>query len=178
MASPIAHGFFAASLYYLSGRRGFRWLLLAFIVLACIPDADLLIGYMIGDLGALHRKASHSLSFHFLVSCIASLLFLLFARDKKRVFALFVWVLVLLWSHCLIDYFTYDWSEPRGMMLFWPWDHTYYMSPITPLKGLFWGDAFSDYFNWRNFYSVLREIVIFLPIFLAVYYLTAGCDKK
>ncbi|MDP3981901.1 MAG: metal-dependent hydrolase [Chlamydiota bacterium] len=173
MASPVAHGFFAATLFYLTGKKGGRGTLLLFIVLACMPDADLVIGYLFGDLGALHRQASHSLWGLAIISLIASVIYFIFEKHWKKACIMFIWVTILLWSHCLIDYLTYDLSDPKGIMIFWPWDLHYYMASYTPFKGFFWGEHLGDYINKKNLLVVLWDFAVSFPPFLLVWWLSS-----
>jgi inner membrane protein len=196
MPSPIGHtiaglcGVMLVPQTLSLGER--RWLLLASVAIANLPDIDILPGLLLGDPRAFHRQGSHSLTAALavggLVALLGSVLKVDFSWAKRRKnqpsqpvlnYALVkywklnpirwgVWAAALYASHIVLDMLVADPSPPRGIQLLWPLSETYFSFPIS-LFGRF------DYFDpslgmvrsilsLQNVFTVLREIILMVPL--------------
>jgi inner membrane protein len=103
-------------------------ILIAGIVLAMLPDADV-IGFKLGidyadQFG--HRGASHAL---IVAAGVAGLLTALFRPENWKM--IFAFLFASMASHGLLDAFT---SGGLGPALFWPFDDARYFAPVTPIR--------------------------------------------
>jgi inner membrane protein len=144
---------------------GRRWLLLASVAIANLPDIDILPGLLLGDPRAFHRQGSHSLIAALAVGGLVALLVRHWQLNRIR---WGIWAAVLYTSHIILDMLVADPSPPRGIQLLWPFSETYFSFPIS-LFGRF------DYFDpnlgmvrsilsLQNVFTVLREIIVMSPL--------------
>ncbi|MFV2057937.1 MAG: metal-dependent hydrolase [Thiohalomonadales bacterium] len=178
MPTPIGHAVLglviAKSIKPDSERTMAFWLLFS-VIAANAADLDFVPGLILGDINLFHQGPSHSiiaaLLFGLVSVCVAPLL-----KESRRKVALLGSVAYL--SHLLLDMFGHDAREPIGLPLAWPIsDMHWHIFPV--LSGVRHGapgdslDIFlQEVFSVHNLISVLKEIVIILPIFVIVWYVT------
>jgi inner membrane protein len=155
--------------------------LLASVVLANLPDIDILPGLFLGNPAIFHRQGTHSIAASILVGILVSILSR-WNRASAKFIRLGVWATALYFSHIVLDLLVTDPSPPRGLQLFWPFSDAYFISPITVFGGF-------NYFNpemgmlrsilrANNLITVLREIALMMPIYLCVHYLVHSFFKE
>ena len=132
MALPIAHATAGYLVHRLDRRRtGFAgWQrALAFMAIANLPDADFLVGFVVGQPGAFHRGVSHTLLAALVFGAALGTLARWRLRDRwlpaSLVFA------CVYGSHLLLDALTIDERGPAGAQFFWPLSEAYYIAPFT-----------------------------------------------
>lgn len=142
MPLPIAHSLLGGAVCVAIDRdgvtAGYRRFALA-VILANGADLDYLPGMLMGDPHRFHRMAAHSFGWAILAAVMAAWLV---RRKWFRAWPLRSgWpcgaagtgmVVGLLWaSHVVLDSLNADFSEPVGVMMFWPLS-TFWM-PAIPL---------------------------------------------
>lgn len=159
MATPIVHaglGVIAVSVPLLCrSRHDLRstiGLLVCGALGACLPDADLLVSYLLtGDVRTYHFGVSHSYFFAILMAGIAALKF---GR------AGFVWALLLVGSHVVVDSLTgprLGVSNSVGIRSMWPLTNSVFHSPLT----LFLGVEHNNWLSSRNLRVVAHDLLLF-----------------
>jgi hypothetical protein len=88
--------------------------ILLFALLGLVPDIDFLLGG--------HRGATHTLGATMVVGSLAA------AFDRRPT----VWLAATAayGSHVLLDWLGTDTVSPIGVMVLWPFDRTFYLSPL------------------------------------------------
>jgi membrane-bound metal-dependent hydrolase YbcI (DUF457 family) len=123
------------------------------------PDLDLLVGS--------HRTFSHSFAAVALVAVVAGVLTLRVPGDRWR---LVLASALAYGSHLLLDYFGVDRGLPSGLQLFWPVPEWFKSA-----TSIFGPTERHNVFSWRaigvNTATILREIVLLVPVTLAVWWL-------
>lgn len=140
------------------------WKLAVFCaVLANLPDADYFFGIAQGLPNLYHRHFTHSIGFSILVGAACSLFF---RWRGHRFWPMFFLSSAACASHVLLDFLGLDTSTPHGVIAFWPFSDTYYMSPVSVFsnlqKGVTLNDLFKAIVNPHNIFALVREIVIFM----------------
>jgi len=132
--------------------------LLLWSALSFLPDADVIgfsLGVNYGDEWG-HRGATHSFVFALAVGAAIAALAPLFRRPALRTG---VTAILVLASHPLLDTLT---NGGLGCALFWPFDHTRYFAPWTPIPvspiGL-------GYVSVYGLLVALFELIVFSPLF-------------
>src|SRR5262245_35555285 len=169
MASPVGHTLCGVLLGETLGtprpaepRAALR---LTWGLLACLPDVDFLIGWIVfGDPGRLHSGFTHSLLF-----CVAVAGAVGIASRRFVLLPGFWTALALVGSHLLMDSASgHLFMGPGyGVMLFYPFSMKRIHSPIA----LFWGPKhhnLAELFGLPNLLGVLWEALVFLPPLLYV----------
>lgn len=132
MALPIAHAT-AGYVVHRLDRRATAWAVwsrgLAFMAIGNLPDADFLVGFLLGRPGAFHRGISHTVLAALVFGVVAGT-FVWWRRWDRW------WPATLLCAgaygtHLLIDFFTIDQRPPAGAQFLWPLSDAYYLSPLT-----------------------------------------------
>ena len=131
MPLPIAHSLLGGAVCVASDRdgaaAGYRRFTLA-VILANGADLDYLPGMLMGDPHRFHRMATHSFGSAILVALLVAWLV---RRGWLRAWPLrpgwpsgaagTAMIVGLLWaSHIVLDSLNADFSEPVGVMMFWP----------------------------------------------------------
>ena len=131
MSSPIGHSL-AAYLIYCGRVKGMSarldtYLFSAALLAANLPDLDFLPGFLVGRPNLYHHGASHSLC----AALVFSLLMALAVQLLKSYSLVknFLFFLVILCSHLLLDYVSFDGRPPEGIPLFWPLSSQYVIFP-------------------------------------------------
>ena len=132
------------------------------ILLANAPDLDYLFGIQKGDLNFYHQSVTHTAVW------VVGLAFIIWACGwPDRSWRSLLFVMALIASHLVADFFTHDRSKPYGMMLAWPFCDQYWISPISvfpaPEKR-----HLADLLSFRNFTVVIRELMITLSLVAVV----------
>jgi hypothetical protein len=147
-----------------------------FVVLANLPDIDFLPGFLLGQPNRYHHHFVHSLSFALFAGLAGGLIF--WRRYRKgaetnhtneeagsyRFWPYFLTISGIVFSHCVLDLFTEDFSPPYGMLLFWPVDASYYDVSWDIFAAVHKSNDSATFiaslFNWHNFKVILREFLI------------------
>lgn len=139
-----------------------------YLFAANAPDLDFLPGLFAGDLARYHHGPSHSIAFAIVFGLCAGAFF------SRRVYA-FVMGSSLYLSHVLLDYLVRDPSPPRGVPLFWPFTHEYYMAPFAFYRAVNYPVNFDEamipiVFSFHNFLTLAVEVLLLLPVLAIVSY--------
>lgn len=156
MPSPLGHGLAGALIAQrVSGSFQLRWvrLYLSCAFWAMLPDADFLLMFLGLPREVAHRTVTHSLTFVFVVSLVAWLI----KRQRKAVFSVSLLAVCLL-SHLFLDYMSYDYLPPQGIMLFWPFSSEFMQSGL-PLFSKLHGENFEIYSFSYYFKAMLKELI-------------------
>jgi inner membrane protein len=172
MPTPVAHSLAGGIIYFLQLReipKSWKYFIAGiffFIVYSNLPDLDFLPGIWYGSLNKYHHGITHSI---FFLLCVA----LLTGIAAKYIFHMSFWKIagisfVLTELHLFMDYMTGDTFEPYGVMLFWPFSHTYYISPLSFFPAFPKRSCLMDLLELVNMKAYLYEIGVMLPPFLLV----------
>jgi inner membrane protein len=168
MPSPVGHslaglcGYFLARHSPLSYRR--EYFLLSSVIIANLPDLDLVPRLLFGNVSSLHRQGTHSL----LAALICGLLIAGLARCFKGNAIFYgVWGGAVYLSHIVLDMLLDDPSPPHGVQLFWPFSKSYVMSPVTPFTSFSYSNPeigiIGMFFVPHNVATMARELVLMAP---------------
>jgi membrane-bound metal-dependent hydrolase YbcI (DUF457 family) len=168
--TPVAHSLAGGIIYFLQPRnipKSWKYFLagiLFFIFYSNLPDLDFLPGIWCGSMNKYHHGFTHSICF---LLCVA----LLTGIAGKYTFRMSFWRVVmvsflLLELHLFMDYMTGDNKAPYGVMLFWPFSHTYYISPLSLFPAFPQRTCLMDLFKLVNMKAYVYEIEVMLPLFL------------
>lgn len=168
MPSPIAHLGVGYAIYRYyerrlpeDPRRCWRVSLQMVMIagLSMLPDLDVLLAIIFGDMWAYHNNFSHSL---ILGAPVAFLIAgIIHWKHRSDFWLWFVICLVSYDLHVIMDSLTAE----RGVMMFWPLTQTRFMSPIGIFYGLQWGLGwFSVWHLWTVFTESLFVIVVITGI--------------
>jgi len=163
--SPVGHAL-GGLIVHAAGahRRDLQdWPRIALVaVAACAPDLDLLLRYAFG--GQPHRAQSHSLGLAVAAGVLA-VAFLALGR-WPRPFGLGLLVGLGWASHVCLDLFGGDTHPPFGLMALWPWSSDYFKAPVVLFLDI--GRTLELSTVWQNAVAAAWEVVLLLPILLAV----------
>jgi membrane-bound metal-dependent hydrolase YbcI (DUF457 family) len=138
MALPLAHAAAGYALHRLDRREttfaGWRRAAV-YIVLANLPDADFILGFLLGKPGVFHRGVSHTV----LASVIVGALGAWMARRwyGDRFGGAWLAFSAVYGSHLLVDGLTIDERGPAGAQFLWPFTEAYYIAPVTVFHEIF-----------------------------------------
>jgi membrane-bound metal-dependent hydrolase YbcI (DUF457 family) len=140
-------------------RRAFVIQTATLAAVGAAPDLDLLINR--------HGAEVHSIGFGALVAFVAAAMRWPVAASRGR-----IWLAVFLaWAtHPLLDSLASDWSEPYGVMAFWPISRTYLYSGLDLFDSI-WRHYWEAGWFTHNVIAVTKEIVYLGPITLLVWWL-------
>ena len=174
MCSPIGHIIAACAVGVACTRNQLTPAYLVFCIFSGIaPDLDLLVGWALGDINAYHHLGSHSV----VAALLYGLLVYVFARtitkDHGQAKGWAVSGTLMYTSHVLLDYLAADSSPPFGLQLLWPFSREFFISPVSVFMKFMhdtqgadmWG-LISGMFVVHNFYAVVLETVLLLPLLL------------
>lgn len=172
MPSPVGHTIFGLGIYILWCKNLRNWLkqlplILWIIFCANLPDFDLFIGLVTGDLTKYHQTYTHTLGFALIVSLATFLV--LKIKVSKSVYSITLLTFLAVFSNVLLDLFNYDSRVPIGVMLFWPFSNQYFrLMPIFyPVPHSHPSDIFSPLFT----NAVIREVMLlFIPLLALVWF--------
>ena len=134
-----------------------RWGLLACAIIANAPDLDFIPGLLMGAFNAFHHGPSHSLFWALLVAMGVGALVQAFRPETWMVTAGVVFALIA--GHVGADWSCQDLAAPYGVMLFWPFDLTYYLSPA-PVFLAMEKATLSDVFTAANLGPARHELAV------------------
>jgi len=140
MASPFGHSLVSCYFIKPHGRLSGReqpslWNALFVMVLASLPDLDILADRFDVISGVFHRTLTHSFFFALWLGCVIALVEALIRKGPLLKRALFY--AALLATHPLVDYFTVMPPYGGAMPLFWPIADGFYASPVALLPSAF-----------------------------------------
>jgi inner membrane protein len=168
MPSPIGHSLAGLCGYFLAGNRPLsqrrEYLLLSSVVIANLPDLDLVPRLLFGDVSSLHRQWTHSL-----VAALGfGLLIGVLARWWKTDGIFYgIWGGAIYLSHIVLDMLLNDPSPPHGVQLLWPFSQSYFMSPFTPFRSFRYGhpelNIITMFFLPHNLATMAREVLLMTP---------------
>jgi len=140
-----------------------KWVLCLFVFLANAPDIDYLPGLLQGDLNRYHHLVTHSVTWSVLFAGGTWLFWRGWDRAVSKREATFVFLAVF--SHLVADALTQDGAPPYGIMVLWPLSVEYIQAPFW-VFGMMAKNDLRMLFQWSNFFVMLREIVVAMPIVL------------
>jgi inner membrane protein len=180
MALPIVHATAGYLIYRLERRGAWQrprpasWQrALGFMALANLPDADFLLGFVLGHPGTFHRGVSHTVLAAFLVG--AGLATLTWWRRGHPWWPSALVFTAVYGSHLFLDAWSADARAPSGAAFFWPLSDAYFIFPIALFTEIFIdGHSRSGFLTsilrWETVLVLAREAVIALAV-LAVFIL-------
>lgn len=195
MPLPVAHSLLGATICLAADRDGespSAARLLTAAALANAADLDYLPGMLLGDPHRFHRMATHSVTFAVLAGLAAAAIVRYGGmrpwplRPGLPRGALGTGLLVgAIWfSHTVLDLFNGDYTDPGGVLLFWPFiDYWVIAWPIfldvdkvsgaaTPVAFLW------SLLTWHNVRAAALELAAFGPLFAATMWLRRGSRAR
>lgn len=171
MPTPVGHalgGVAAAFLVNSAARRpGLPpRMFLAAIAVAVAPDLDLLVGS--------HRTYTHSLGGTMVVAVLAA--WLLRRHPKTAAFACAIAAAHA--SHVWLDWLGKDTSRPPGLMLFWPFSRSFFVSGLDlfgEVSRRYW---LPEQFILGNLQVLAWELFVLMPIATLAWILWSGRTLK
>lgn len=174
MATPIAHTMAGIMVFYCFTIRAGRNALLFFMLLfvAVLPDIDFLFGFLVGNPNKYHHYFTHSILFVVAMGILFAILMSGRSLIKWRYLSCLFAGSGL--THLLLDFITKDQRAPFGIPLLWPFSERYFISPVQILSDVYRSSESAIFFqsmlNWHNFYTVILEIALLLPLIVLIYY--------
>jgi membrane-bound metal-dependent hydrolase YbcI (DUF457 family) len=144
----------AASWY----RRAGDGLTLVCVVLAAIPDADLLF--------RIHRTFSHSIGAVIVVGILAGAVAALTNRPVVRIASMCA---AAYGTHLLLDWLAVDLMPPYGIQLFWPFSDAWYISPWIVFRQIERARLLSAVTLRLNALAVTQELVVLAPMVIVIW---------
>jgi inner membrane protein len=174
MPSPLGHSLAGLCGYMLARSRAVPlrqpWLFVGAVLIANLPDLDLLPAFLFGGFSSLHRQWTHSLA----AAVVFALLSGAVAKRVRSSGILWgVWGGAVYSSHIVLDMLLDDPSFPRGVQLFWPFSESYFIFSFTPFASFRYGrnlGIVTMFFEPHNVATMIRETVLMTPwVILAAY---------
>ncbi len=116
-------------------RGGRAPLLIACLILANLPDLDIIPGILFGHLGEYHRLISHSIGAAIIISLIATWILMKKGTGWKNSlspFSVFGACFLSYTSHIALDIFN---AGSKGVMALWPFTNKIFYGPLSLLGG-------------------------------------------
>lgn len=155
--SPVAHSAVGLLGWQKFSEKKNLKTVLIFILIANLPDIDFAFYLFLGEKALhLHQYFTHNVFFVVITAIACWPLF----KSKTERFG----ILLVAFSHLLLDYFTIDLVNPKGFRLFYPFSSQVFNFGIFPnlLKGN-WEEVFSFY----NLLVISLETAFFaVPVFI------------
>lgn len=158
MASFFSHPAFPVALIVAKRNLLSKKLFWLCVILTCLPDVDV-ISFRFGipyhsQWG--HRGFTHSITFAVFIGLVSMLFSKKLEGSKKLVFCV---TFLSTLSHTFFDALT---NGGLGVAVFWPFDHSRYFLPVTPVEVSPIGVR--GFLSFRGFIVVLSEIIwIWIP---------------
>ncbi len=181
MPLPVAYALLGAAVCVAADRDGAsaaRGRIVAAVVLVNGADLDFLPGLLVGDPHRFHRMQMHSLGWAILMALIAGVLV---HRSWSRPWPLrpgwptgaagSALIVGILWAtHALLDSLNADYSDPVGVMLFWPVSRAwipslplfYNVEKVAGAASLL--DFGRSLLTWHNFQAMALELAVIGPV--------------
>jgi hypothetical protein len=136
------------------------WFAVTCALLAAAPDLDLLVR------GA-HRTWSHSFfSVGVVFGLTVAVTLVAFGRVRWPIAA----ACAASWAtHILLDYFGADPGRPAGLQLFWPFDRSYFMSPVAIFRATERHEPLSAFAIEMNALALALELALIGPLTVLAY---------
>ncbi len=140
--------------------------------LAALPDADLLVP------GA-HRTATHSLTAAVIVFIVVFIVAAFVTgqvtatgpgRARRPAIATAAIASLAYASHLLLDWLGADNFPPRGIQLFWPFSHRWYISDLDVFRQTARQHFLTAPIIRQNIVAVAQELALLLPLLLAIWW--------
>jgi membrane-bound metal-dependent hydrolase YbcI (DUF457 family) len=139
-------------------RRAGNGLTLVCVVLAAVPDADLLFH--------IHRTFSHSIGAVMLVGVLAAAIAALTNRPVLRIASMCA---AAYGTHLLLDWLAVDLMPPYGIQVFWPFSDTWYMSRWIIFRQIERSRLLSESTMRLNVLAVAQELAVLAPILIVIW---------
>jgi membrane-bound metal-dependent hydrolase YbcI (DUF457 family) len=139
-------------------RRAGNGLTLVCVVLAAVPDADLLFH--------IHRTFSHSIGAMMLVGVLAAAIAALTNRPVMRIGSMCA---AAYGTHLLLDWLAVDLMPPYGIQVFWPFSDTWYMSRWIIFRQIERSRLLSESTMRLNVLAVAQELAVLAPILIVIW---------
>jgi inner membrane protein len=172
MPSPVGHALAGLSVVYaadiIGQRRSSTRLVVAAAALAALPDADLL-------LPGAHRTLTHSVTAACVTFIVAAAVTGQVTRLRApRFSALARWRTATICglayaSHLLLDWLGADNTPPRGIQLFWPWSHRWFISDLDIFPQTARRHFLTAPTVYQNLLAVGQELLILVPVVLVLW---------
>lgn len=165
MPTPIAHSLVGGIFYFIWKRKLPDRLWSIFLgLLFCVTysnllDFDFMPGIIVGNLNRFHHGISHSIGFAVVIAFVTGLV----SNWKTGAVSL-----ILLLVHLFMDFSTGDTSAPYGIMFFWPFSSTYYISPISIFPAFPKRASVADVVNPLNLKAYIYELILLGPLFIVI----------
>jgi hypothetical protein len=169
MPSPIAHaaaGYVAYRLFHANRADSSSktdWLLLSTTgFFAMLPDIDIALGLIYGDLGRFHNQESHSLLLGLL---LAALFAGLMARRQRHNFLRWFSIAGICYAlHVILD----SLAPGRGVLMLWPLSDVRFISPVPFFYGLHWSEGI---FSLSHIWTAGSELLIaMVALFFVIFW--------
>jgi membrane-bound metal-dependent hydrolase YbcI (DUF457 family) len=180
MALPTGHSFLGICLYFVFIKKDIsifkKWKEIVFFIFSAnVPDIDHIPYFVFRTKESYlyHHGITHTLGFAILYGAIVAVLYKKFFREKF--IKSFIVFFILVYSHVLLDFFSTDDIPPIGVMLFYPFDSTYIISPLT-IFGNFLDKAIyiplgGEMLSLKQLMCLLLEVGYELSIFITIGFL-------
>lgn len=157
--SPVAHSAVGLLGWQKFSEKKNLKTLLIFILIANLPDIDFAFYLFLGEKALnLHQYFTHNVFF----AAITAIACWFFFKSKTGRFG----ILLVAFSHLLLDYLTIDLVDPKGFRLFYPFSSQVFNCGIFPnlLK-----DNWAEVFSFYNLLVISLETALFAVPVLMVY---------
>ena len=176
MPSPVGHTLAGLGGFVLMCQYPVRYLdkfplLLSAVVIANLPDIDMLPGLVLfGEPGRFHRQATHSLLVAVVIGAIVGIV-----AKRLRLSGILwgSWAAGLYALHICLDMLVADAIPPTGVQALWP-AQQFFFFPVTVFSGFNYSapdrTTLQTLFSLNNLVTILREIIIIAPFVWLIWY--------
>jgi hypothetical protein len=184
--TSIAHAVTGGAVARAAGGRALAGpaAILFVIVLANLPDADFLLGALVGRPREWHRGPTHTLVAALAVALIVGAVM---TKRERRFIPVFLLALALYGSHLALDAIMPDRRGEAGIPLFWPFYEGFVYAPV-PLPaslrrfldlpiGANTGSFVRSLVTWRALVVFIVEGLLFLPLLIVAWLATRSQDQ-
>jgi len=165
MPSPLGHALASAILHKwkVPGKWTSDWRTLLFHVFCGIcPDLDFIPGLLTGNINQFHHTLSHSFPGAFLIAGILWLFYAVWKKTWKMSDYLFILILVII--HPIMDVLAVDTSYAYGCPLLYPFTKEYWISPWVFFQDIHRRSLYEFFLGGNNRLAFWIEFVVFLPL--------------